>query len=207
MKYRAAAFFAAVTVIWIAVQPSSAWAFCDIALSNVRNVNFRGGDSYDMFETSEKAQTVYFRVRHYPSDGCSYFVTFSKGQAGSYDRAMNGPGPEDLRYQIYDGAAKNNVLKELPEATAAEVLSGSFGTSNTTTEHEYFVALPAGQMITAGYYQDAVSVRLYEGTLSSHTHKDATSISIEARVLDSLQMCVVGCGSPSRSRGPWPSGA
>lgn len=188
--------FCAVAVAVLGLLPGSARAFCDMNFRSVPEVRFRSNNRYDVFATAEAAQTIFFRVQHHKSDGCSYFVTFSKGQTGSYDRAMNGPRPEDLRYQFYDTPSKSNVLKEIPEATSAEVLSGTFGTGNESQELSYYVAIPAGQMVAAGDYQDNITVRLYEGTLSSYTQRDQTSFNVEALVQNALQMCVVGCGAP-----------
>lgn len=180
----------------LGLLPQAAQAICDMTLRSVRSVNFSGSGSYNVFATSEAGQTIFIRVRHTKSDACSYFVTFSKGQSGSYDRAMSGPGAVDLHYQFYDTPSKSNVLKEIPEATASEVLSGSFGTAAETQDLSYYIAIAPGQMVPAGSYADSITVRLYEGTLASYTQRDQATFAVDASVDDVLQMCVVSCGAP-----------
>tara|TARA_R110000772_G_scaffold49123_7_gene112924 strand:+ start:16391 stop:17323 length:933 start_codon:yes stop_codon:yes gene_type:complete len=190
-------FLAAAAVLILCLLPLPAQAFCDMHLRNLSNITFRGGNGYDVFATGETGQTVFVRVRHSKSDACSYFLTFSQGQSGSYDRALSGPGTADLHYQLYDTPSKSNVLKQIPEATSSEVLAGTFTTTDAETqEHSYYFVLPPGQMVKAGDYWDNITVRLYEGTLSSYTQRDQSSFSVEGVVKNTLQMCVVGCGAP-----------
>lgn len=185
-----------IVAIVVALMPAPAQAICDMNLRSLKNVRFTGGDSYDIYNATETAQTAFFDVRHKKSDACAYFVTFSEGQSGTYDRAMSGPGTPDLGYQIYDTSSKSNVLKELPEATATEILSGSFGTGKETQEQSFYVAIPPNQYLAAGTYTDNITVRLYEGTLSSYTLRDTADFDVRARIEKALQLCVVGCGAP-----------
>ncbi|MBI4183924.1 MAG: spore coat protein U domain-containing protein [Proteobacteria bacterium] len=184
-----------VALLLAALAPlGEALGACDIDLQRMGSVRFRGGDRYEVFEPTARAETVFFEVRHKAGDACAFFVTFSPGGAGSYDRRL-ASGADELAYQVYDGPSKSNVLKALPEASAAEVLAGEFGPGLETVELSYYVEVPPLQVVPPGSYADQITLSLYEGTLTNHVFKRSQGVRIDARVRPTVQVCVVGCGA------------
>ena len=178
-----------VAVAGLAATPAT--AACTLTLRSLSNVTFSSG-AYSVFGASGAAQSVQFTVRHRRSDPCDYFVTFSTGSAGSYDRTMTLAGV-DLHYQIYDSDSQLSVLKALPDAAAGEVIAGTFTTTATEDQDvSYYVLIPSRQVVAAGNYEDTIEVRLYEGTLASYVERDSDTIRIRAGIQEEIEVCV-GC--------------
>ena len=120
----------------------------------VDNVDWRGGPrvAYGVFDSGQYAQTVYFKVR-LTGDPCQFFVTFG-GTVGSERRAAR--GGDSLGYELYDSVVRKTALRDLPAATASEVLQGAFGPGETVKELSYVVLVPAEQVRPAGTYTQPI---------------------------------------------------
>lgn len=179
------------TLVSVAIA-GQAQAQCNIDLRGVGNVRFSGAEQYSVFGTSDVVLAVQFSVRHRPSDACSYFVTFSTAAAGAYDRRMY-DGLEELAYQLYDSAGQTNVLKALPDATAGEVLSGTFATAGRETQDlTYYAVIPARQVVPPGTFEDNVTLTLYEGTVASYFERDSAAVRLRAGINGEVEVCI-GC--------------
>ena len=119
MKIRTA--IAAAFAIAVGLGAGPAHAVCtDLSLRSLADVGFYGADQYHVFAATETGQVIGFDVRHSNKDDpCDYFVTFSRGDSLTYDRRMTYAANE-LHYQIYDGPAKANVLKDIGDGCGAE---------------------------------------------------------------------------------------
>lgn len=146
----------------------------------VDNVDWRVGPrvAYGVFDSGQYAQTVYFKVR-LTGDPCQFFVTFG-GTAGSERRA--GHGGDSLDYEICDSVVRRTVLRDLPVATASEVLQGAFGPGETVKELSYVVLVPAEQVKPPGTYTQPIRVTVYQGTRENFVEKDAKMIVFSVRV-------------------------
>lgn len=188
-----------------ACRALAAHADCGISLKDVRKVDVSGSLGYDIYSPTEMTQTVFFGVFHSKNaPPCDYFVTFSKGQAGTYDRAMIGPGIDGLSYQIYDNPSKINVLKDIPEAFASEVLSGTFDSIAELQQQSWYLAVPPMQVVVSGRYEDSIQLSLYEGSIDNHVLRDTATATISTTVGEVVELCITECGAPfdpfSRSR-------
>lgn len=165
-------------------------AVCDISLTNVSRIQFAGTYAYDVFNAVETSQVVPFSVRHKKSDACSYFVTFSTGGAGTYNRRLAASGLY-LPYQLttFPGGT---VLKAMPVVSAGEVIAGTFTTVAETQAKSYLATIPALNVVVPNYYSDVVVIRLYEGTLANYVERDSASIQVSANVARRVELCV-GC--------------
>lgn len=182
------------STLWVAA-PHGAAAQCTILLRNVDRIRFTSADVYSVFDPVDAELTASFDVRHRRSDPCDYFIGFTTGQSGSYDRRMIGDASE-LAYQLYDTPARTNVLKNVPEAANGEVISGTFTTDQVeTNSHSYVAVIPRHQLIGNGLYTDQVDLVLYEGTLSSFAERHRKTVNIRARILADLQACFGDCSS------------
>lgn len=110
----------------LAASPAPAQGSCDIDLRRLDSVHWRAGPgrSYNPFSPEQYVQEEEFEVRH-SGDACDFFVTFSEGHAGSFERKMYNNGGA-LEYNLYNSASLDAVLKDLPGAQANEVLQGRF---------------------------------------------------------------------------------
>jgi spore coat protein U-like protein len=183
------------TISALVLPICTAYAECQLKLV-VNNVEWRGGPGagYHIFDDAEYTQTVDFKVEH-KGDACSFFVTFSRGWASDFNRRM-GSGGEAPGYQLYKSANKSNVLKDLPSASATEVISGTFEQGDETRELRYVVVIPPLQIRPAGIYRDRVRVIVYEGTLENFIEKDSKNVTISARVHRVAELSLVNSGEP-----------
>ncbi len=173
---------------------SPAAAACNISLRNLTAVSFTSSQAYPVFQASDTGKAATFQVRH-PSGqpACSYFVTFSKGGAATYSGRRMILSSTELKYQIYDSASLSSILKEVPDAVAGEVIAGTFsGTGLVTHDLSFYVNIPQQQVVAPNTYVDSITVRLYEGTLSSYTQRDSQTIQIRGQTVSTTQVCV-GC--------------
>jgi spore coat protein U-like protein len=177
------------------ITSAKANAQCQLSLE-VNNVEWRQGRSggYDLFDPIEYTQSVPLRVRH-GGDACNFFITFSGGGSIDFNRRLLS-GRDTLSYQLYDTANKSNVLKDLPTATAAEVITGSFGQGDEGREFRYIVVFPPLQIRSPGLYRDSLQVTLYEGAVGNSTRKDSKYFTVTARIQPMVELSVVDSGAP-----------
>ena len=140
----------------------------------------RNGAGYDVFDDVAFSQTVNFTVTKRGND-CPIFVTFSKNTPGNDPRTMTSGG-DVLKYQIYDTTSLRNVLKDLPSASPAEVISGSFASNEKLLQLSFVIAIPPLQIRSPGRYTDSVRVSLYTGDRTDATLVQSVVIQISARV-------------------------
>ena len=184
-----------IALLATAIPFAKAHARCELSLE-VNNVEWRQGHSggYDIFDPTEYTQSVTLRVRH-GGDACDFFITVSSGGASDFSRRLLSGG-DTLTYQLYDTANKSNVLKDLPTATAAEVMKGSFGQGDEGREFRYVVVFPPLQIRPPGLYRDSLDVTLYEGTVGNFTRKDSRNFTVTARIQPMVELSVVDSGAP-----------
>ncbi len=190
MKFVKLLAYVALLALWAA--PAS--AACAITLRNVSNVLFTSAQAYPIFNTGDTGQSVSFQVRHPNGQAaCNYFVTLTKGGASTYTGRRFSASPL-FSYQAYLSSSLTSILKDVPDAVAGEVITGTFSsTALVTNNHTYYVNIPAQQVIPAGTYTDtSVTLKLYEGTLASYTQRDTATITMRAETVDTTQLCV-GC--------------
>ncbi|OIP42604.1 MAG: hypothetical protein AUK47_04000 [Deltaproteobacteria bacterium CG2_30_63_29] len=180
-----------VVVLLVQLTGAVAQAECTLGLS-VNNLN----PSYDLFADEPYGAVVNFEVTHVNGDACSYFVTFSKGQASTYDRRM-ASGVNGLSYQLYRTASKVDVLKDEADATANEVLSGTITAEQTTPDPmTYFLVIPEHQLEAAGTYTDTFTMTIYEGTLGgTHSVDSSTPVDLTAVLLSQIELSLLDTAS------------
>jgi spore coat protein U-like protein len=179
----------------LAVLGSTADAACNMQLDNIGNVSFAGGSGsgYDVFDTGAYPQAVPVTISN-KKGACSYFLTFSGGQAGSYTRQMR-DGGNILQYQLFDTASRSNILKDLPSATAGEILHGTLN-GREEPQHDFYLVIPQQQVVPPGVYRDTITVTLYEGSLSSYTEVRSRNVRIQAAVGEQIDVSVTDNGMP-----------
>ena len=174
---------------------STADGACNMQSDNIRNVSFTGGSGsgYDVFDTGVYPQAIPVTISN-KKGSCSYFLTFSSGQAGSYSRQMR-DGGNNLQYQLFDSPSQSNILKDLPSASAGEVLQGTLD-GREEPQHDFYLVLPPQQVVPPGVYQDTITITLYEGTLSSYTEIRSRNVRLQAVVGEQIDVSITDNAMP-----------
>ncbi|MBC7713941.1 MAG: spore coat protein U domain-containing protein [Rhizobacter sp.] len=106
------------------------------------------------------------------SDVCSnFFLAFTKGWAGNYNRrALNQSNGDLIYYNIYKNNNTTGVLKEPSDITTVnEVLYGTIAKDQSINLTYFFTLAPlsASSPPSSGTYIDVVQVQAYSGTYTN----------------------------------------
>lgn len=174
---------------------SAAHATCKLSFGSVPQFQWQGGGSgYNPFDITAYNQEGRIDVRNSGNGSCQYFVTVSEGNSNDFNRYLVKSGSE-LPYNIFDDVSQSNILKDLPTATINEILVGSFSVKETQ-RLTYSVSIPPGTVLKRGTYRDRVRLRLYEGTLNSHSLKKTKNLSLRSRIPEVAEVAIVATGGP-----------
>ncbi len=167
---------------------------CGLRLNNIAPVTFGGstGIGYESFDTTLYPQSAPLTISNQRKNACNYFITFSEGSSGTYNRTLLN-GANVLNYQLYDQASQANILKDLPAATASEVLSGNF-TGRGAQQLSFFLVIPAEQVVRPGTYTDTITMTAYEGDPTSSIQHRTRTLTISATVLEQIDLSLVNPG-------------
>ena len=160
------------------------------------NIDWRGGPrvAYAVFDPGEYPQTIYFKVR-LTGAPVPFFVTFGTvGSSGSERRATR--GGDNLGYEIYDSLTRRTALRDLPSATASEVLSGVFGPGEDVKELSFVIIVPPEQVKPSGFYTQPIKITVYQGTRDSYLENDSKTVVFSVRVDPVAEMSLGETGSP-----------
>jgi hypothetical protein len=148
----------------------------------VDHVDWSGGmrAAYDVFDPGEYAQTIDFKVRLI-GDPCPFFVTFGS-VSGMESQRRASRGGDQIDYQIYDSVARRTALRELPAATASEVLRGAFRPGEEIKDLSYVIVVPPGQLTRAGLYNDPIKITVYQGEPEDFIEQDSKTVLFSIRV-------------------------
>lgn len=101
----------------------------------------------------------------------NFFLAFTKGWGGSYNRyAVNLANGDLIYYNIYKNSNSTGVLKEPSDITSTnEVLFGPIAKNETKTLTYYFTLAPINASVPprAGIYTEYVQVQAYAGTYTN----------------------------------------
>lgn len=174
------------TLVAAVTTAMPALAVCDLDIRNIGTVRWNGaGSGYEVFDPATYGQIVTFDIRH-RNDACSFIVTASYTPGPNGERHLIGPGGS-LDYQLYVDRAMSRVLKDLPGATAQEVIVGSAPAGTNTQQLEFTMSIPPLQVLAAGVYEADVDLSVYEGALGAATLRDQRRIRILARIQPTVQ--------------------
>lgn len=99
-----------------------------------------------------------------PAPFCrDYEIYFGTGSANSYQRRAFS-GNNSIPYNIYADASKGSVLKDFPDATAGEFLSGRASSRNRSYTEIFYISVPEITSIFSqppGVYTDVIPINYY----------------------------------------------
>jgi hypothetical protein len=169
-------------ILFLGLSSFTAWGAESELRLEVDNTDWRGGTrvAYDVFDSGEYAQIVYFKVR-LTGEPCPFFVTFGSVSAADSHRKAS-QGGNRLEYQIYDSVVRRTVLRDLPAANANEVLRGAFGPGEAVRELSYVIIVPSEQVAPSGLYTDQLKITVYQGTPDNFVEKDTKTVVFSIRV-------------------------
>ncbi len=182
---------AILAVALAAVAGREAVAQCDIKIRDLQQVTFsgHGGAGYEVFRSEQYAEAFAFTIER-RSGSCEFFVGLSAGQSGSFDRRLLLSGGNVLGYQLYKTVGAARTLKDLPAASADELLSGSVAPGQDQVNLTAVFMIPFQQVVPPGTYRDTVMVRLYEGTPQLPQLRDQKQLRLSATVPATAEFCL-----------------
>jgi len=161
------------------------------------NVTWPGqtGSGYYVFDATAYPYTANFSITRFTSGNRNYFVTFSRNSSGNYNRVLKN-GSTQISYQIYKDASLATVLKDRPEATSSEVISGTApNTTPVTIPLTFIVYIPPGQVVGPGTYTDTVTLSVYNGSFTSGQADATVTITISAQIRAVADLALVASGA------------
>lgn len=177
---------------WAAACAATVFGASQLQLE-VSNIAWRGGaNGYDVFGAVEHVETVQVRV-YLTGNPCPFFVGIGTETGQSDHRVVF--GADQLEVQIFDSLNGRIPLKDMPGATAGEVLSGVFLAGETGKTVEFVVVIPSGQIKPAGLYTGALKVTAYEGTPASFAPHDTRTITVSVPVAEVTELSLISPGS------------
>jgi len=168
---------------------------CRLRLGNVPLLNFNGssGAGYESFDSTNYPQPVPLTITNNRRQACDYFITFSEGSSGTFNRTLRS-GPNTLNYQLYDQASQASILKDLPVAAVNEVLNGRF-TGRGNQQLSFYLVIPIEQVVRPGTYTDTVTLTVYTGNLTNNTQQRTRTLTISITVLEQIDLSLVNPGT------------
>ena len=168
---------------------------CNLRFDNVGDPTFEGsgGRGYDPFAASNGLTAVDISIRNKNKNGCTFFITVSTGQAGSYNRVASS-GSATLRYNVYGGASAGDLpLRDISDATRTTVLSGALDGKETVTLR-YYIDVPALQIVAQGDYRDTLEFSLYSGDQNDYEREDNENVRITVPVIPVIDVEIAAGG-------------
>lgn len=145
-------------------------------------------------------KTSLSRPNNSPTPRCKdYQIYFGKGLANSYQRKAYS-GNHKLRYNIYADASKGSILKDYPDATAGEFLSGSAPARNTPYDQTFYIAIPDISSLFSqppGVYVDVVNLNYYAKRNNGQVYyQTSRSLTIQIRIPRFVELSLVPENAP-----------
>lgn len=154
-----------ILLIMMVISVGNSFADCNFDLSTP-TFNYGVGDT-----NPTTPGTVSITRTGSNSSSCNnFFLAFTKGWAGNYNRrALNLFNGDMIYYNVYKFANSTGVLKEPSDITSTnEVLFGTIAKNETKTLTYYFtMAAISGVPPRSGTYIDVIQVQAYAGTYTN----------------------------------------
>lgn len=166
------------------------------------NIDLNSGFSAEVNSNEQilPHETSLSRPNNSPTPRCKdYQVYFGKGQANSYQRKAYS-GTESVSYNIYADASKGSILKDYPDATAGEFLSGSAPARNTPYSETFYISVPDISSLFSrppGVYVDVVSLNYYAKRNNGQVdYQTSRTLTIQIRIPRFVELSLVPENAP-----------
>lgn len=128
----------------------------------------------------------------------NFFVVIDNGGASSYSTRSIQSNMQNYPIQFYKDAARNQIFKSEFEATASEVLLGTFagGTTSFSSIYYAYIDTTSNQFIGAGNYNKNFLLKLYEGDFNDRILRDTKVVQFAFTQYKSIDVSLVSTGSP-----------
>lgn len=192
---------------FLLLLPQKAQALCvglGVALKNMpATITYAGtGGGYAVYAASDVMQTVNFQVEVLVAAlGCNYYIVMSPGSSNNVNQRQmpRSAGGGTLDYNAYTTVGKAAILKD-NGAGAGERINGSFGVVavGATNNHSFYWAISPLQVVAAGagYFQDSVTVSLYQEKIFTNNYvlADSKTVTFRAVADSSIDLSLVDSG-------------
>ena len=154
------------------------------------------GPGYNVFDLTDRVQPVTFTVTKI--DGtCTYFVTATVETGGSFEARQMVSGGKRLVFNVFTSSIKTNPIRDLPVATANDVITGQFTrTGVLTNTHQHYYWIRPQQIATPGVYSGIVHFKLYLGNQQNNQLISTQQVQFLANVRPVAEVAVVDTGAP-----------
>ena len=154
------------------------------------------GPGYNVFDRVDRVQPVAFTITKV--DGtCTYFVTATVETGGSFEARQMVGGGRPIVFNVFTSSIKTNPIRDLPVATANDVITGQFtrgGVATNTHQHYYWIR--PQQIAPPGVYSGIVHFKLYQGNQQTNTLISVQQVQFLADVRPEAEVSVVDQGQP-----------
>ncbi|HVM78067.1 MAG TPA: hypothetical protein VMU06_03565 [Stellaceae bacterium] len=154
------------------------------------------GPGYNVFDRVDRVQPVSFTVTKV--DGtCTYFVTATVETGGSFEARQMVGGGRPIVFNVFTSSIKTNPIRDLPVATANDVITGQFSRSGIATNtHQHYYWIRPQQIAPPGVYSGIVHFKLYQGNQQTNTLISTQQVQFLANVRPAAEVAVVDPGAP-----------
>ncbi len=187
----------AVAIVFL-LGMGSAFANCaTLTFSSIpSSVSWVGGtgNGYNPFDASDRVQSVTVTVRK-TGGSCSFFIGATTGGGDTFtSRTLTGSG-NSLPFNLYTTSTRTNVIKDLPNATASDLIAGSFTSSGTQTKTiTYFYDIAPQQIVAPASYSRSMQIKLYEVNGSTQTLSQTANVNHTATVNTLAELSLIASG-------------
>lgn len=125
------------------------------------------------------------------------YIGFGKGNENVYARMASHSEGGKISYNLYARSNGRDLLKDLPEASNNDVLSGSFHSNrpNQIMSRSFWIQLPENlQLPKAGVYRDRIRLNLYEHQLRADRQGAYVDLPIEFIIAEHISLSLLDEG-------------
>lgn len=179
-------------IFLLIMLPGILWADCDFELRTEQIIYTAGENNHSI-----PSQVTLTRKKDSGPHCNDYFLTFTKGAAGNYNRMAVHSSGEYVLYNLYKNSNMTGVLKEVNDAVSlGDVLSGKIKKDSSELSVFYLAAGPinAKGPPLAGRYRDNLKVHAYSGALNASSYEASRELFIELIVPKFIALSLVEKG-------------
>ena len=171
---------------------ASAWASCDHRMEVDPIVMHWSG------QLLEEQENVVIKSGTRTNGQCRrVYIGFGKGNENVYARKASHNDGGKISYNLYARSSARDLLKDLPEASNGNVLSGSFLSNrpNQIMSRSFWIQIPENlQLPRAGVYRDRIRLNLYEHHLNADRQGSYIDLPLEFIVAQHISLSLLDEG-------------
>jgi spore coat protein U-like protein len=179
------------TFIWLSIMSTVSDA--NSACENMRLTNY---PSHINLNTNN-FQRLDLEITKGEGSCDQYYMTLDNGNAGSSQIRSLQAGPSFFPIQFYKDNSVTQILKSEFEASASDILSGSFSGNTQQARSEFYVSLKTteNRLNAFGNYTQSYNLKLFEGPFGQGILRDQKNILVNYLQSRITELSLVPTGS------------